>query len=64
MNHQTEHPLIDGLFRCLPPPSADWAPEDRAKWLRAAASITGLVYQRPVDEPIAAEIAVLVLPNA
>lgn len=37
--------LIVGLFRKLPPPAAEWAEEDRLKWLQTAANIFDLVYQ-------------------
>ncbi len=63
MEHQKEHPLIDGLFSCLPAPGSEWALDARAKWLRAAASITGLMYQQPFDEPVGAKCEVYVLPK-
>ena len=37
--------LIIGLFRKLPQPAAEWAEEDRLKWLQTAANIFDLVYQ-------------------
>jgi hypothetical protein len=37
--------LIQGLLDRLPRPNAAWSLDDRAKWLRTAASIFGLVYQ-------------------
>ena len=37
--------LIQGLLDRLPKPNAIWSLEDRAKWLRTAASIFGLVYK-------------------
>ena len=37
--------LIQGLVDRLPKPNAVWSLEERAKWLRTAASIFGLVYK-------------------
>jgi hypothetical protein len=37
--------LIQGLLDRLPKPNATWSLDDRAKWLRTAASIFGLVYK-------------------
>ena len=37
--------LIIGLFRKLPQPAAEWAEEDRQKWLQTAANIFDLVYK-------------------
>jgi hypothetical protein len=37
--------LIQGLVDRLPKPNAIWSLEDRAKWLRTAASIFDLVYK-------------------
>ena len=37
--------LIQGLLDRLPKPNAIWSLDDRAKWLRTAASIFGLVYK-------------------
>src|SRR4029453_17803316 len=36
--------LIQGLVDRLPKPNAVWPLEERAKWLRTAASVFGLVY--------------------
>ena len=36
--------LIQGLVDRLPRPNATWSIEERAKWLRTAASVFGLVY--------------------
>ena len=38
-------PLIQGLVDRLPKPDGIWPLDDRAKWLRTAASIFGLVYK-------------------
>jgi hypothetical protein len=40
----TADPLIRGLVERLPKPDCTWSLADRAKWLRTAASIFGLVY--------------------
>jgi hypothetical protein len=37
--------LIQGLVDRLPKPNATWPLEERAKWLRTAASVFGLVYK-------------------
>lgn len=37
--------LIQGLVDRLPKPNAIWSLEERAKWLRTAASVFGLVYK-------------------
>jgi hypothetical protein len=37
--------LIRGLVDRLPKPNAVWSLEERAKWLRTAASVFGLVYK-------------------
>jgi hypothetical protein len=37
--------LIQGLVERLPKPNGIWALDDRAKWLRTAASIFDLVYK-------------------
>jgi hypothetical protein len=41
----TTDPLIQGLVDRLPNPDSTWSLDDRAKWLRTAASIFGLVYK-------------------
>jgi hypothetical protein len=41
----TTDPLIRGLVERLPKPDCTWSLADRAKWLRTAASIFGLVYK-------------------
>jgi hypothetical protein len=41
----TADPLIRGLVDRLPKPNAAWSLEERAKWLRTAASVFGLVYK-------------------
>lgn len=41
----TTDPLIRGLVERLPKPDCTWSLTDRAKWLRTAASIFGLVYK-------------------
>lgn len=38
------NPFIEGLLSELPPAKSDWAMEDRAKWLQAAAQIFDLIY--------------------
>jgi hypothetical protein len=42
--------LIQGLVDRLPKPNGTWSLDDRAKWLRAAASIFGVVYKAGDDE--------------
>jgi hypothetical protein len=42
---ETPDPLIQALVRKLPKPNSIWSLEDRAKWLRAAATIFNLVYK-------------------
>ena len=37
--------LIQGLVDRLPRPNVTWSIEERAKWLRTAASVFGLVYK-------------------
>lgn len=37
--------LIQGLVDRLPKPNVTWSLEERAKWLRTAASVFGLVYK-------------------
>jgi hypothetical protein len=37
--------LIRGLVDRLPKPNAVWSLEERARWLRTAASVFGLVYK-------------------
>lgn len=44
------HPFVKGLLDKLPPPDADWAIKDRAKWLTTAANIFDLMYSAPNDE--------------
>ena len=41
----TSDPLIRGLVDRLPKPNAVWSLEERAKWLRTAASVFGLIYK-------------------
>jgi hypothetical protein len=43
-------PLIMGLVARLPKPDTVWPLEERAKWLRTAASIFALVYRTGDDE--------------
>jgi hypothetical protein len=42
--------LIRGLVERLPKPDEIWALDDRAKWLRTASSIFGLVYRMHEDD--------------
>jgi hypothetical protein len=42
--------LIQGLVDRLPKPNGTWSLEDRAKWLRAAASIFSVIYKTSGDE--------------
>jgi len=49
--------LIRGLVERLPAPDAAWSLEDRAKWLRTAASVFNLVYKDPERERRAIGIA-------
>jgi hypothetical protein len=43
-------PLIQGLVDRLPVADGIWSLDDRAKWLRTAASVFGLVYKTGDDE--------------
>jgi hypothetical protein len=43
-------PLIQGLVDRLPAPDGIWSLDDRAKWLRTAASVFGLVYKTGDEE--------------
>lgn len=43
-------PLIQGLIRRLPSTGSAWSLEDRARWLRTAASIFNLVYTAQGEE--------------
>jgi len=43
-------PLIQALVDKLPKPHTNWSVEDRAKWLRAAATLFNLVYTTEGDE--------------
>jgi len=45
VEEETNDPLIRGLVARLPKPDTDWPLEERAKWLRTAASIFALVYR-------------------
>lgn len=45
----TLHPLIEGLFKSLPPPETIWSTEKRVKWLQAASHNFDLVYQAEDD---------------
>ena len=42
--------LIRGLVNRLPTPDSTWSLDNRAKWLRTAASIFGLVYKASENE--------------
>jgi hypothetical protein len=42
--------LIQGLMNRLPKPDSNWSLDNRAKWLRTAASIFGLVYKASDSE--------------
>jgi hypothetical protein len=42
--------LIKGLVNRLPKPDSTWSLDNRAKWLRTAASIFGLVYKAAENE--------------
>ena len=48
--------LIRGLVNRLPKPDSTWSLDSRAKWLRTAASIFGLVYK--ADESGRGEISI------
>lgn len=43
-------PLIQGLLDRLPQRNATWTLDERARWLRTAASIFGLVYKARAGE--------------
>lgn len=38
------HPLLEGLWRTLPPPGAQWSAARRERWLAAARNILDLIY--------------------
>ena len=42
---ETKDLLIQGLFDRLPKSKGIWSLDDRAKWLRTAASVFDLIYQ-------------------
>ena len=50
--------LIQGLVERLPAPDTVWSVDERAKWLRTAASVFDLVYTDPERERRAIGIAV------
>ena len=39
------HPFIQELLKTLPEPDSEWSVADRAKWLRTAANVFGLIYK-------------------
>jgi hypothetical protein len=43
--------LILELFRALPPSGSEWSVEGRQVWLRCAAAIIELIYDRDGNEP-------------
>jgi hypothetical protein len=47
---ETRDLLIQGLIDRLPKPNGIWSLDDRARWLRTAASVFDLVYQAGDDE--------------
>ena len=47
---ETRDLLIQGLIDRLPKPNSIWSLDDRARWLRTAASVFDLVYQAGDDE--------------
>jgi len=49
-------PLIQALVAKLPKANSVWALEDRAKWLRAAALIFNLIYERAESDSKAEEM--------
>jgi len=49
--------LLRGLVDRLPQPNVVWSLDDRAKWLRTAASIFDLVYKAGDGEPRAISVA-------
>ncbi len=53
------HKLIDGLFQELPEPHAEWGTAERVRWLRLAASMFDVLYDRP-DTLVAIEIRTVV----
>jgi hypothetical protein len=50
VDHESRDPLIQGLMDRLPKPDGMWPLDDRAKWLRTAASVFDLVYKAGDDE--------------
>jgi hypothetical protein len=49
------HQLIEGLFRELPEPPAEWGTAERVRWLRLAASMFDVLYERQ-DTAVAIEV--------
>jgi hypothetical protein len=49
-DHEPRDLLIQGLMDRLPKPNGMWPLDDRAKWLRTAASVFDLVYKAGDDE--------------
>ncbi len=60
-DNRTTDLLIQGLLDRLPTPNVVWSLDDRAKWLRTAVSIFGLVYKDSDGDP--RELGVVVLGN-
>src|SRR5688500_3532913 len=50
-DNRTTDLLIQGLLDRLPTPNVIWSLDDRAKWLRTAVSIFGLVYKDSEGDP-------------
>ena len=51
--------LVQGLIERLPKPDSEWSFDDRAKWLRTAASIFDLVYSAGDDEQREIKVAIV-----
>lgn len=43
------HPLLDGLFKEIPPTNQSWSVAAQARWLQTAANVFGLLYGKDED---------------
>lgn len=56
MSKEARDLFIAGLMQTLPPEDAPWEIEDRANWLRAAASVFALIYKDGNGRAIAVSV--------
>ena len=57
------HPLLQALIDALPEVDAPWSVLDRANWLKAAAEIFGVVYQRRTSMELGDRIRITIETN-